>query len=156
MSQRDLEMLVPRRVLGVWDDARARHGGASDADGDVRVAGDDLAVVVTVLFALLIAGDRGAAGVESREESAEALREHVHVRKKPSLNDSEIEVPVEVHHGVGFLSHRHHWIEIKIFKISAYLKHGEECDRGAFEYCETQTRYHTQRRGSVGVTALFL
>lgn len=41
MSERDFEVLVPDRVLVVGDNASSSHSGAGEADGDVRVAGDD-------------------------------------------------------------------------------------------------------------------
>lgn len=74
MSERDMELLVPFRILGVGDDARARHRGAGEADGDVRVARDDLAVAVLALLG------PAAGHVESGEAAAEALGDHVHVR----------------------------------------------------------------------------
>lgn len=45
MSQWDVEVFVPLRILGVGEDACTGDGGLGDGDGDVRVTGDNLAVV---------------------------------------------------------------------------------------------------------------
>ena len=42
----DGEAFVPVRVLGVGNDARSGESGLGDADFDVRIAGDDIGVVV--------------------------------------------------------------------------------------------------------------
>lgn len=55
----------------------------------------------------LFSGDGGAASVESGEDSSHALREHVHVRKKPSLDDHQIEGTVEINHVSLFITHCH-------------------------------------------------
>ena len=51
MRQRDVEPFIPVRVLSVGDDTRPCDGGLGDADGDVRITGDDFAVVVESLVA---------------------------------------------------------------------------------------------------------
>jgi len=107
VSEWDLEVLVPRRVLRVRDHAGARNGGAGEADGHVRIAGDDFAVAVAGMSLLPFPGDGGAAGVKSREEPSHALGEHVHVRKEPSILDYQIEGAVEVDHGVRIVRHCH-------------------------------------------------
>lgn len=125
MRERHPEPLVPCRILGVGDDGRAGHGGAGEADGDVRVTGDDLpAVVVAVALALAVAagsgGDGGPGGggggvgglaveglAAGGEDAAEALRDHVHVGQAPGLQNLEFEVAVEEEDGVGFLVLRH-------------------------------------------------
>uniref|UniRef100_A0A2P2QQ02 Uncharacterized protein n=1 Tax=Rhizophora mucronata TaxID=61149 RepID=A0A2P2QQ02_RHIMU len=71
MSERNLETLVPDRVLGVWDDTRASHRGPSYTDRHVRVARDDLAVVVRALASF---GERLATLVKGGEASSKSLR----------------------------------------------------------------------------------
>lgn len=105
VRQRDLEVLVPARVLRIGDHAGARDGGAGEADGDVGIAGDDLAVAVAGAVELPFSGDGGAASVERGEEPSDALREQVHVGERASLDDYQIEGPVEVHHVAVFLRH---------------------------------------------------
>lgn len=104
MRDRHPEPLLPGRILGVGDDVRAGHGGAGEADGDVRVAGDDLPAVVVAALAVAAAGEGLAAG---GEDAAEALRDHVHVGQAPSLQNLELEVAVEEEDGAGFLVFRH-------------------------------------------------
>lgn len=56
MCQWDVEVFIPVRVLGVGDDTCPCDGGLGDADGNVRVTGDDFAVVVKSLVAGLMPG----------------------------------------------------------------------------------------------------
>jgi len=105
VRERDLEVLVPGRVLRIRDHAGARDGGAGKADGDVGIAGDDLAVAVAGAVELPFSGDGGTASVEGGEEPSNALGEQVHVGKKASLDDYQIEGPMEVDNGVVFLRH---------------------------------------------------
>lgn len=76
----NVEVLIPLRVLGVRDDTRTRHGGLWDNHSDVRVAGDDSAVVLLQLLISGVGGATGGAGVAAGEAAAEALRCKVHVR----------------------------------------------------------------------------
>lgn len=101
-------MLVPRGALGVRDNAGSRHRGAGEADGDVRVAGDDLMVAVTWMAVVPFSGHGSAAGVESGEDSPNTLREHVHVGKKPSFHDLHVEIAVKEDSVFRFI--RHCWI----------------------------------------------
>lgn len=73
VGERNLEMLIPFRALGVGNHARASDGSSSKADRDVRVAGDDFPVSLVVF---LIRKWLAASG----EELAETLGEHIHVR----------------------------------------------------------------------------
>lgn len=43
VSERDVEMLVPFRVLRVREDTCTGEGCLGDGEGDVRIAGDDVA-----------------------------------------------------------------------------------------------------------------
>ncbi|PON39093.1 LOW QUALITY PROTEIN: hypothetical protein PanWU01x14_307310 [Parasponia andersonii] len=86
VGQGDPEVLVPLRARRVGDDARAGHSCPGEADGDVRVAGD----YVAMSLVLAVARERGMAGLEGGEESANALRDQIHVRQAPGLDDSQI------------------------------------------------------------------
>jgi len=81
VSQRNVEMVVPPRVLGVGDDMGAGDGGLRDDDGDVRVAGDDAAVVLLDLLVSggMVTGVSGGASVTGGEAAAETLGSEVHV-----------------------------------------------------------------------------
>lgn len=105
MRERDLEVLVPRRALRIRDHAGARDGGAGEAHGDVRIAGDDLVVAGAGAVELPFSGYGGAASVEGGEEPSDTLGEQIHVGKAASLDDYQIEGPMEVDHGVVFLRH---------------------------------------------------
>lgn len=103
MREWDIKVLIPDRPDRIRDHARTRHGGPREADGDVRIAGDDVLVVAVaaievVLHVLLEARAllrerRGAA--EDGGDSPESLREEVHVREVASLDNLDVEVAVE-------------------------------------------------------------
>lgn len=99
MGDRNGEVLLPLGVLRVGDDSGAGDGGAGEADLDVGVAGDDLAVVAMLLVLHLGAG--GAAGGEA---AAEALREHVHVGEGSGGLDPKVEISVEVYDAISGLA----------------------------------------------------
>lgn len=107
VSQGDVEPLVPVRVLGVLDHARAGDGGLRDVDGDVRVAGDDPRVVVDLpvgaaAFGVAVIAGRGGGeggilnGAAGGEATAEVVGDDVHVRQAASFDDPEVEVAMEV------------------------------------------------------------
>lgn len=111
VSQRDVEPLIPGRVLGVLDDSRARHGRLRDVDGDVRVAGDDSGVVVDLpvraaastaaATAVGVVGIGGGAssgaldGAADGDAAAEVVGDGVHVRQVTSSDDPEVQVAME-------------------------------------------------------------
>ncbi|GMN28871.1 hypothetical protein TIFTF001_002205 [Ficus carica] len=109
VSQRDVEPLVPVRVLGVLDDSRARHGRLRDGDGDVRVAGDDPGAVVDLpvraaASAAAVVGVVGIGGGASSgaldgaadgDAAAEVGGDDVHVRQVTSFDDPEVQVAME-------------------------------------------------------------
>ena len=76
MGEGDRKVLFPDGVLGVGNDPRASDGGSGEADGDVRVAGDDIVVRVV----RRATRKRLSA---SREEAAETLGDHIHVGQTP-------------------------------------------------------------------------
>lgn len=67
MREWDIKPLVPDRVLGVGNDAGARHGGPRDGNRDVRVASDNLAVVDDPL---VVGGGLGPARTGAGSEAA--------------------------------------------------------------------------------------
>lgn len=111
VSQRDVEPLVPERVLGVLDDSRARHGRLRDHNGDVRVAGDDPGAVVDLpvraaassafATAVGVVGIGGGAsswaldGAADGDTAAEVVGDDVHVRQVTSFHDPEVQVAME-------------------------------------------------------------
>lgn len=113
MSQRDVEPLVPARVLRVANHARARHGGLRDRDSDVRVAGDDFSVVAAGGAAAVGGGCFGGVGgvefdgIAGGDAAADALGEDVHVRQASGLDDFEVEVAVEVDVAIAVTGLRH-------------------------------------------------
>lgn len=94
MSQGDLELLLPNRILRIGDDPGPGYDGAAEADGDVGVSGDDLAVVVAVAAAV---DGEGFPAVERGEEAAEALRDQIHVGQAPSFHDFQLQVAMEAY-----------------------------------------------------------
>lgn len=97
MSYGDLKLLLPNRILGIGDDAGAGDDGAGEADGDVRIAGDDLAGVVALTVGV---GGEGLSAVECSEETAEALRNQIHIRQTPSFFDFQLQLSVEAYNVV--------------------------------------------------------
>ena len=88
-------MLVPDRVLRVGDDTGASDAGASKANGDVGVAGDDLAVLYDATT-VAVGGQGLLDGLERGEEAANALHHEVHVRKAPRFDDLQVKVAMKV------------------------------------------------------------
>lgn len=70
MGQRDLEALVPNRVLRIGYDPGPGDAGTGEANGDIGIAGDDIPVVVVITPLI---GFEGLAAVECGEAAAEAL-----------------------------------------------------------------------------------
>lgn len=106
MSERDEEVLVPLRVLGIGDHAGPGDSGLRDDNGDVRIASDDLAMVLglPVGFGGVVFVVGGGGGETTRvrsagsEAAAKALGSQVHVGKAASGENGQIEVAVQVDH----------------------------------------------------------
>lgn len=86
-------MFVPDRRLAVGDDARTRNRSACQANRNVRVAGDYIAVVMVVF----LGGEGVAAGFERGEETTNALGYQVHIGKTSSFEDGEIKITMEIY-----------------------------------------------------------
>lgn len=90
MSQWDVEVFVPLRILGVGEDACTGDGGLGDGDGDVRVTGDNLAVVAEFK---VFGGGGSTAGFEG-DATGEAAGDQVHVWQTTSLDYTQFQVSV--------------------------------------------------------------
>jgi len=100
MRERDVKPLVPRRVRRVLQHARARHRRLRHRNRHVRVTRDD-PPVVALLPRPLASTVGGVLGVEfdsvaAGYAAAETLREDVHVRQVPRLNNFQIQVTMKV------------------------------------------------------------
>lgn len=107
MRQGDMKPFVPFGVLGVGEHARAGKSGLGNRDRDIRVAGNDLPVVVelplpaaapTATVALLSVVGSGPAGIAGSETAAQALGDEVHVGKTTRLEDMQLQISMQVHH----------------------------------------------------------
>lgn len=98
MSKRDLELLLPNRILRIGYDPGPGDDGAGEGDRYIGITGDDLAVVVAGTVGV---GGEGLAAVECSDEAADALRDHIHIRQAPSFNDFQLEVAMEADDVVG-------------------------------------------------------
>jgi len=103
MRERDVEPLVPQRVRRVLQHARARHRRLRHGHRDVRVARDDPPVVV--LPRVLASAVGRLLGVEFDSvtggyATADTLREDIHVRQVPRLDDFQIEVAVKIRNAI--------------------------------------------------------
>ena len=75
MRQQHVEVLLLVRVRVIGDHSRLRHGGSSEQDGHVGIAGYPLVLVVAVRAGGVAVWERGVA----HAVAAELLDEHVHV-----------------------------------------------------------------------------
>lgn len=99
VCQWDDEVFIPLRVLGVLNNMRTGDGGLRDANGDVRIAGDNPAVLVNPAVTTITMGIGVVGGtfesVAGSEATAEMLGDEVHVRQVTSFMNGEVKVAME-------------------------------------------------------------
>jgi hypothetical protein len=101
VCQWNIELLVPLRVPRVIDHTCARHRGLGHQNFDVRIAGDDFAVVVDLAIVFATTTVRLFFGVwdfdsaTGGEAVAEVLCHDVHVGQVLGPDDLQVQVTVE-------------------------------------------------------------
>lgn len=99
MRQENIKLLVPLGVLRVGEHARAGQSSLGNRHRNVRVAGDNIPVVVNLhlaaaatprVVAAVSIAVVGAAGVAGGETAAEVAGEEIHIGETPRLDDTEV------------------------------------------------------------------
>lgn len=91
-------MFVPNWILRIGYYPGSGNPGSGEANRDIRIAGDDLAVVLTITA--VIGGKWLATEIECGEATAETLRDQVHVRQASGLDDFQLKISMEVYYVV--------------------------------------------------------